>query len=161
MRKALKFLHTLASCGIIGALLAYGVLLLKAPQDTALKYADLRITIDALCQYVLLPSLGIALVSGLLSMAVHKPFQEKRWVWIKALLGLSMFEGTLAIINSKANYAAKLAAKIAAGEAEPGALASALSTEWSSIALIMALSIANIVLGVWRPSLARRRPLTA
>ena len=35
-------------------------------------------------------------------------------VWVKALLGLSMFEATLGIIGSKANYAAGIARKMAA-----------------------------------------------
>lgn len=156
MRQAVKFLHTLASCGLIGALAGYMVLLIFAPQETAGQYADVRQTIDALCCYVLMPSLGIALVSGLLSMAVHRPFQDKRWVWVKAFLGLSMFEGTLALIQAKANYAARLARDIADGKASADALAVALSSEWTTLYAIMALSIANIVLGVWRPRLERR-----
>ena len=155
MRKILKFFHTVASCGLIGALLGYAIVLIYAPQDTARSYAEARHTISALCNYVLLPSLAVALITGLLSMAVHRPFQEMRWAWVKALLGLSMFEATLGIIGSKAEYAAALAARIASGEAPPGALGSELSTEWSSLAAIMALSIANIVLGIWRPRLAR------
>jgi uncharacterized membrane protein len=156
MRKSLKFFHTLASSGLIGALLGYVIILLYAPQDTASTYADARLTISALCNYLLLPSLAIALVTGLLSMAAHQPFQEQRWVWVKALLGLSMFEATLAIIQSKANTAAAVSAKIASGEAAPDALNAALSTEWSSLGAITALCIANFVLGVWRPRLAKR-----
>jgi Predicted integral membrane protein (DUF2269) len=155
MRKAMKFLHTLASCGLIGALLGYAIVLIYAPQDTARSYAEARQTISALCTYLLLPSLAVALITGLLSMAVHPPFQDQRWVWVKALLGLSMFESTLAIIQAKATTAATVSAKIASGAAEPGALAAALSSEWSSLGAILALSIANIVLGVWRPRLAR------
>ncbi len=158
MRKAVKFLHTLASCGLIGALLGYMIVLIYAPQDTARTYADVRHTINALCNYLLFPSLAVALVTGLLSMVVHQPFMDKRWVWFKAALGLGMLEATLAVIQSKANYAAKISAKIAAGEADAGALTSALSTEWTSLCAIMALSIANIVLGVWRPPLYKRRP---
>ena len=156
MRKALKFFHTLASCGLIGALLGYMLVLVYAPHDTPAKFADMRQTIGVLCNYLLLPSLGIALITGLLSMAVHRPFQEKRWAWMKALLGLSMFESTLAIIQSKANYAAVVAAQIASGKVGADALGSTLSAEWSSLGAIMALSIANIVLGVWRPALKMR-----
>jgi Predicted integral membrane protein (DUF2269) len=160
MRKTLKFFHTLASCGLIGALLGYMIVLVYAPHATPATYADTRQTISALCNYVLLPSLAIALVTGLLSMAAHRPFQEMRWVWFKALLGISMFESTLAIIQSKANYAAKVSSQIAAGEANADALKSALATdlatEWYSLGAIMTLSIANIVLGVWRPRLVHR-----
>jgi Predicted integral membrane protein (DUF2269) len=156
MRKATKFLHTLSSCGLIGALFGYMIVLVYAPQDTALKYADMRQTISALCNYLLLPSLALALITGLLSMAVHPPYQEKRWAWVKALLGLSMFESTLAIIQSKANYAAKLSAQIASGAENSGLLKTAIANEWTSLFAILALSIANIVLGVWRPRLHKR-----
>lgn len=153
MRKPLKFLHTLAACGIVGPLLAYMILPMKAPQGSAAQYADMRASIDANCDYILMPSLGIALISGLLSMAVHKPFQEFMWVWIKALLGISMFEATLAIVNAKAEYAVKLSAEIAAGADKADALAS----EWTTLWAILAISFAIIVLGVWRP-MFRRRP---
>lgn len=153
MRQLLKFLHTIAACGLIGGLLVYGVLLLYAPQDTPARYADLRHAIMLLSSTILLPSLAVCLVTGLLSMAVHRPFQEKRWVWTKALLGIGMFEATLGIIGSKADYAAKISAKIAAGEADAALLKSALATEWSSLFAVMALSVANVILGVWRPKL--------
>lgn len=153
MRQAMKFMHTLSSCGIIGALVAYMVLLTRAPQATAAQYSDVRQTIDALCDLVLLPSLGLALVTGLLAMAVHRPYQDKRWAWVKAATGIGMFEATLGIINAKSDYAAKISLKIASGEAPPDALQQALANEWTTLWAIMAISIANIVLGVWRPKL--------
>jgi uncharacterized membrane protein len=156
MRQTVKLLHSLSSCGLIGALLGYMIVLLYAPQSTPAQYADARQIIDALCQYLLLPSLAISLISGLISMVVHKPFMDKAWVWFKALLGLGMFESTLAVINTKATYAAKISAQIAAGTAEPNALDKALSNEWMALWVIMALSVANFVLGIWRPKLKRR-----
>ncbi len=162
MRKALKFAHTLASCGLIGALAGYLIVLVYAPQDTARSYADARLTISALCSYLLLPSLALALVTGLLSMAAHQPFQDQRWVWVKALLGLSMFESTLAIIQGKATTAATYAEKIADGDAAAAdALAAAISSEWMSLGTILVLSVANIVLGVWRPRMMRRSELSS
>ncbi len=157
MRKALKFLHTLASCGMIGAMSAYIVILLTAPQDTAGTYADMRETISALCTYLLLPSLAVVLVTGLLSMAAHRPFQERRWAWAKLLLGIGTFEATLGIIQSKANSAAVISRKVASGEAADELLATALAYEWYSIGAILILTVANIVLGVWRPSLKKRQ----
>lgn len=156
MRRALKLLHTLASCGLIGGLACYAVILLYAPQDTPAAYADARQAIQAISNYILLPSLAVALVSGLLAMAVHTPFQDMRWVWIKALLGIGMFEATLAIIGSKADYAAKVSREIAAGAAKSNELAAALASEWNSLFAILVLSVANVVLGIWRPRLAKR-----
>jgi hypothetical protein len=159
-RKILKIAHTIAACGIIGGLVCYMVILLYAPQDTALRYADIRQTIDTLCRYVLLPSLAIALISGLLSMAVHRPFQDTMWAWIKALLGIGMFEGTLAIVHAKADTAARLSLKIAEATGDTAALndslSAAIASEWTTLWAILALSVANVVLGVWRPSFRRR-----
>lgn len=157
MRKALKFLHTMASCGMIGAFAGYAILLAYGPQDTPEAYADMRRSISALCDYLLFPSLAVVLVSGLLAMAVHYPFQTLRWVWVKALLGLGMFEGTLSLIGRKAHAGAELAIQVAAGEAEPEALASVIDTEWQMLIFVSALAVANIVLGVWRPLLAWRQ----
>jgi uncharacterized membrane protein len=156
LRRTLKLLHTLASCGMIGGLLCYAIVLVYAPQDTPRAYADVRQTISYISNYLLLPSMGVALVSGLLAMAAHRPFLDTRWAWLKALLGLSLFEATLGIIQSKATSAAAASAKIAAGTGEPGALAAALGNEWMSLAAILTLSIAQVVLGIWRPRLARR-----
>ncbi len=132
------------------------LVLIKAPQATAQQYADLRAVIEAICNFVLVPSLAVCLVTGLLSMAVHRPFQEKRWAWVKALLGIGMFEATLGITQSKAHTALVLAQKIAAGEAEQAALATAIHSEWTALWAIMGISLANVVLGVWRPRLKPR-----
>ncbi|MEQ1612131.1 MAG: hypothetical protein ABL904_05215 [Hyphomicrobiaceae bacterium] len=156
MRKVLKLFHSLASCGRIGALLGYTIVLIHAPQTSPLAYAQARQIISLLCNFLLLPSLAVALVTGLFSMMVHRPFQDTRWAWFKAVLGLSMFEATLGIIQSKATTAAVESAKIATGETEPVALADALANEWGALTAIMALSIAQVGLGVWRPRLARR-----
>jgi hypothetical protein len=151
MRKVLKFLHTLASCGLIGALCGNIVVLIFTPQATAQSYADMRQTIHALSAYMLLPSLWIALLTGLLAMMVHKPFLDLRWVWIKAFLGLTLFEGTLAIVQSKAKAALEEAERIAAGAGDPASLASIIANEWMSLYAILALSTAQIALGIWRP----------
>jgi Predicted integral membrane protein (DUF2269) len=156
MRKALKLFHTLASCGLIGALLGYTIVLIHAPQASPPAYAQARQVISMLCNFLLLPSLAVALVTGLFSMVVHRPFQDTRWAWLKAVLGLSMFEATLGIVQSKATTAAVESAKAVTGAAEPGALADALANEWAALAVIMALSIAQVGLGVWRPRLAKR-----
>ncbi len=155
MRKFVKFLHTIASCGLVGALFGYIVVLMFAPQGTPQSYAEMRQTISAISSYILLPSLGVGLVSGLIAMMVHRPFQEMRWVWAKAILGLSMFEATLAIIQAKANSAAEEATKIASGAGDAQALATIIANEWMTLYVILALAAAQIGLGIWRPRLGR------
>ncbi len=157
MRKTVKILHTVAACGLIGGILSYMVLLLVAAPATAEGFADFRALIAALSNYVLLPSLAVGLVSGLLSMIVHRPFLDLGWVWIKAALGILMFKGVLTIVGAKADYAADLAQKIASGTVAPERLERMLTQEWYTLVVVLAVAIANIVLGVWRPGLKRRR----
>ncbi len=156
MRKIVKILHTLAAGGLIGGLLGYMVLLGAGPHETAAAYANTRASIAALSNYVLLPSLAVALVSGLLSMVVHRPYLDTRWAWLKAAMGILMFKGVLTIVGAKAEHAAVVARRIANGEAAPDVLEAALALEWYTLATVMALSVANVILGVWRPRLARR-----
>lgn len=161
MRKTLKILHTLAACGIIGGILVYMILLLGAPKETPAAYADLRESIAMVSNYVLIPSLALVLVSGLLSMAVHHPFLNKRWAWFKAALGILMFKGVLAVVGTHADYAAAVSRKIANGEAPADELATALTYEWDTLWVVMAISVVNVILGVWRPRLERRRPVSS
>ena len=161
MRQSIKFLHTLSSCGLIGALVAYMLVLWKAPQESVAQYADMREIISLIARYILVPSLGISLVSGLMSMMVHRPYQEKRWAWAKAFLGFAMFESTLAITQAKAIDAAELAAQIAKNENAEAAqklLAEALHSEWNVLWAILAISAAQTALGVWRPKLELPKP---
>jgi succinate dehydrogenase/fumarate reductase cytochrome b subunit len=156
MRKSLKILHSLSACGLIGGLAAHMVLLVAAQAETPDAYSALRQAIAAISNYVLVPSLAVALVTGLLSMAVHKPFIDKGWVLLKAATGIVMFKGVLTVIAAQADHAARVAERVASGEVEASLLASAIAYEWAALWTVMALSVANVVLGVWRPRLSRR-----
>lgn len=156
MRKVLKILHTLAAGGLIGGLGGYMLLLAMAPQETPAAYADLRQSIAALSNYLLLPSLAVGLVSGLLSMAQHRPFIDKGWAWLKAVMGILMFKGVLTVIGAHADQAAGVSRRIADGEPVAEVLDAAIAYEWHTLWVVMALSVANVVLGIWRPRLSRR-----
>ena len=161
MQKAFKFLHTLGSCGLIGGLLAYIVLIATTPFEPPQQYAGMRGDISAICTYVLLPSLGVTLVSGLMSMSVHRPFQELRWVWLKALFGIAVFKATTGI-QSTATKIAALAGQAALGQPDAEALSAALTREWQTLGVILVLFVGNVVLGIWRPLLTwRSRPEVA
>ncbi|MGB3625442.1 MAG: hypothetical protein WA989_06435 [Henriciella sp.] len=154
-RKLVKIGHTAASAGLVGGLLAYMALLSVNAPETAAGYEQLRGSIKVISDWVIFPSLAIALVSGILSMVVHTPFQDRGWVWIKAALGILMFKGVLTVVNAKASYAAAVAADITAGTAAPDALDELLQLEWGTLWVVLAITLANIVLGVWRPRIVR------
>ncbi|MDQ0327141.1 hypothetical protein J2R99_003010 [Rhodopseudomonas julia] len=156
MRKFLKVLHTLASCGLIGGIACYMILLIFAPQETPANYADMRQAIAAIADYVLIPSMGVAIVSGLLSMAVHRPYQDKGWALLKLAMGILMFKGVLTVVGGKADYVAAVSRRVANGEPAADVLQQAIGHEWGALIVIMALSVANVILGIWRPK--RLRP---
>lgn len=157
MRISVKILHTVASAGLTGGLLAYLVLLVGAQTSSPGAYADLRGLIALVSNWLILPSLAVALISGLLSMVVHKPYMDKGWVWLKAALGILMFKGILTVVGAKADYAADVSARIADGSAPADALSNMLTLEWYTLLTMIALTFANYVLGVWRPRLNRRK----
>ena len=161
MKRLLKFLHELGAIGVTGALAALLVLVATAPKDSLADYAAVRTVITFVADWLLVPSLAIVLISGLLAIAANRAFHNAGWAWVKALLGIAMFEGTLLAIAASARRAAELSALAAAGEPDSAALAEVLRTEWGGLWLILALSIANVVLAVWRPRLVRRRPMSA
>lgn len=150
-RQLTKILHTLAAAGLVGGLGVYMVLLVTAPEMNPAAYADFRGTLKVISNFVIMPSMAIALVSGLLSMIIHQPFQEKGWVWIKAATGILMFKGVTTIDSAKADYGAALAQRIEEGTASPDAFDSLLQLEWWTLVAVMGVAVANFVLGVWRP----------
>ena len=158
MKRFLKFVHTVGAIGVLGALAAHLVLVAVAPGDSPAAFAAVRTGIHAISRLILLPSLLLVLVSGLLAMAIHRPFMDARWAWAKAFTGIAMFEGTLNAVQSNATRGAQLAARALEGNGDPQALAALLHHEWMGLWTIGAIAMANVALGVWRP---RLRPKSA
>lgn len=155
-RRILKILHLLAATGLTGALAAHMLLLANASTGSLVEYAVLRSNIATITSWLLVPSLVVALVTGLFSMAVHYPFQKALWVWLKAAFGLPMFEGTLITIDGTAQQAAALAQRAAAGDADPALVQELVAREWNSLWIILFLAVLQTVLGVWRPRKRRK-----
>lgn len=158
MRKATKFLHTMAAIGFTGGLAALIVLHLSLPAPTELQqFAALRIAMGAVAEWILLPSTLLVLVSGLLSMAVTPAFQNQGWALAKLASGILIFEGTLVYVQGPMEKAADRARAALAGELPVAELGATLQPEWSSFWIIMAVAVANVVLGVWRPRFLGRK----
>ena len=152
LQKSLKLLHELGAIGVMGAFASCLVLVATAPPSRSLiAYAAARQNIAAISHWLLVPSLALVVVSGLLAIAANQAYKDAGWAWFKAALGLGMFEGTLLTVAGSARRAAELSAMAAAGNADPAELARVLHAEWGGLWVLLSLSLANIVLAVWRP----------
>lgn len=159
MKRSLKLAHTLAAIGLMGGLAAYLVIVATAPRDSLAAFLALRESLVVVAKWLILPSMLLTLVSGMLAMAVHPPFHNAGWVWAKLVSGVLIFEGTLSAVDTKARDTARLAAELAAGsgEGKEPLLEALLRGEWVGLWTMLALCLANVVLGVWRPK-AKPRP---
>jgi hypothetical protein len=147
-RLGAKALHEIASIGYGGALAACLVINLVAKPEPAAEFAAARQAFAAIAQYLLVPSMGVVVVSGLVSLAATRAYRDAGWAWVKALLGLSVFEATLVILGS-----GRTQAELAASASDPAVVDALLRTERNTLWLLIAVSVANVVLAVWRPSL--------
>jgi hypothetical protein len=163
MRKTSKFLHEMASFGFLGAISAFLVIhtILPDPAVDLERFAALRVAMGAIAKWILFPSLMLVLVSGLLSMIVVPSYQTAGWALAKLASGVVVFEGTLVAVQAPMRRAAERATAALAGEFPVEELGATLSNEWVSFWLVGGLAVANVVLGVWRPRLRRRRAAAA
>lgn len=153
----MKFLHTLGAFGVAGGMAAFMLVLYSGPEIGATEeYASLRHGLDMLAGWIILPSVLLVLVSGLMSMAVHFPFQNMGWVWLKAATGLLIIEASLASIDAPAAAAARAAEKALAGSINEIELAALVQDKWVAWWIVLLLSVANVVLAIWRPRFVRR-----
>jgi hypothetical protein len=96
----------------------------------------------------------LTILSGLLSMAVVPAFHDAGWVWVKAGTGILVLEGSLHVLGP-IQEEAKRGAGTLAGSADPAAASRLLTSEINTLWLLLAVAVANIVLGVWRPRLSK------
>lgn len=147
-RRSLKALHEIAAIGVGGGLAACLVVGLTANAASPPEFAAARQAIAAISRWVLVPSLAGVLVTGLLAIAATRGYHDAGWAWVKALLGLGVFEATLVTVGASGRQA-----ELAAAGADPSLLASLLHSERNTLWLLLGLSVANVVLAVWRPKL--------
>jgi uncharacterized membrane protein len=157
-RRLLKALHTLGAIGFMGGLAAILVLVANTAVEPTASFAAVRNGIALINKWLLTPSLLIVLVSGLLAIAATDAYKDAGWAWMKALLGVVTFEGTLLTIVGSGRKAAEQAAAAVSGQADAMTQVSALlRTEWGAVWLMLGLGLVNIVLAIWRPRFTRRR----
>jgi len=155
VRRALKFLHTMGSIGLAGAMACLLVLLSVTPPSTELPgYALMRGAMGAVATWIFLPSLALTLLSGLLALA-QRAFHNAGWAWVKLATGVLMFEGGLVYVQGPMRQEADLSAAALAGTGDPALLGQSLGAEANTLWLLLAVATANVVLGIWRPRLIR------
>lgn len=157
-RRLLKALHILGAIGFMGGLAAILVLVANTAVEPTASFAAVRNGIALINKWLLTPSLLIVLVSGLLAIAATNAYKDAGWAWMKALLGVVTFEGTLLTIVGSGRKAAEQAAAAVAGQADAMTQVTALlRTERGAAWLMLGLGFINIVLAIWRPRFTRRR----
>lgn len=155
--KTLKFLHIVGTVGFCAALLALLVLHASLPDPSQLQqFASIRIAMGNVAKWLLLPSTGLVVVSGLIAMALNDVYKNAGWVWVKLATGVLILEGTLVYVQAPMERAANDARSALEGEFDLSSLGSVLGAEWSSIWVILAVAVVNIVLGVYRPRILRQ-----
>ena len=120
------------------------------------EHAALRQSLAMLSKWLILPSLVAVILSGILAMAVHHPFQDKGWAWAKLLSGLLIFESTLATVDGPARRAADIAERARLGEIDAASMMLQINDRWGAWWVLLAIFLLNVVLGIWRPRFSRR-----
>jgi hypothetical protein len=157
MRHGLKFLHTIGAIGLMGAAACLLVLLYWVPPPAALaEYALIRGAMGTLATWIFFPSLALTLIAGLLAMAFDRGLHNAGWAWIKAATGILVFEAGFVGVIGPMQQQAERSAKALAGQIDPATLSASVSSEQGTLWVVLSVATANVVLGIWRPRLARR-----
>jgi hypothetical protein len=155
MRRLIKFLHTMGAIGFMGSLACLLILAGLAPPPGSLSgYALIRSAMGEIAAWIVLPSLVLTLVPGLLAIAVNRAFHNAGWAWLKAGTGILIFAGGLHAL-APIQDEARLSAEALAGGQDPATLSGISRGEISTLWVLLAVSTANVVLGIWRPRLSR------
>ncbi len=152
LKKPMKALHELGAIGVTGSFATCLILFMTAPRNSLNAYAVTCQAIATIAQWLLVPSLALVLVTGLLAMILNSVYLEAGWAWLKALLGIGIFEGTLQTVVAGARRAAELSVLATSGHGDPAQLSQLLRAESNGLKLLLLLCLVNIVLGIWRPN---------
>jgi hypothetical protein len=142
VRRLLKFLHTLGAIGMMGAMAAFLVVVTFPPPATEDAKTAVIGAMAQIATWIFLPSMALTLLAGLLAIAATPGYHDAGWVWVKAATGILIFEGGLQYVAGPIQAAAKAGA---------AGLAQSWAAERNSLWVLLAVALANVALGVWRP----------
>lgn len=154
MRRLMKFVHTIGAIGLMGAMVCLLVLLAFVPAPSSLaEYALMTAAMSGIVTWIFFPSLALTLVAGLGAIAVNRAYHSAGWAWAKLASGILIFEGGFTMVIGPVQEEAELSARALAGGGDAAALAGSLAAERSSLWVLLAVAVANVALGIWRPRL--------
>lgn len=153
LRQGMKVAHEIASIGYGGALAACLVIHAVTDRASPDAFAAAREAYAAIAQWILLPSMAVVVVSGLIALAATRGYMDAGWAWLKAALGITVFQATLVVVGSGQRHSEVMQA---AAAGETAILDRLLRSEVQTLWLLIALSALNVLLAVWRPKFARR-----
>ena len=153
-RRLLKFAHTLGAAGFMGGALAL-IAMAGVARASAGGAGDPPLVgaMAEVAAWIVGPSMMLVVMSGLLSVAVTPAFHDVGWVWLKAGTGVLVLEGGLHVLGPLAE-AAKPGAGALARAPDPASVTRLFTAEVNTLWVLLAVSAANVALGVWRPRLS-------
>ena len=145
-RRLLKFAHTLGAAGFMGGAVALIVVAVGVRAPVA--GAGELLLVGAMAKvaaWIIGPSMILVVVSGLLAMAVNPAFHDVGWIWLKAATGVLVLEGGLHALGPLEEAAKR--------GLDPSGAMGLFAAEIGTLWVLLAVSAANVALGVWRPRL--------
>jgi hypothetical protein len=137
MLRLIKIFHTLGAVGLMGGT-ACCLVLLAAGTGAAPG-------IDALFQRVLVPSMVVCVLSGWVSMILHRPYWNALWAWLKGVSGMAVLEFTFRVQGLSRDVSTPDV------PGDQAAIHEALRLELSGLWVLLGLGLLNVVVGIWRP----------
>ena len=140
----------------MGSLASLLVLMSFSPPSTSLLATRLmRGAIAEIATWVFFPSFALTLVAGMMAIAANRAFHNAGWAWVKLATGILVFAGSFQVLAPSRTKPSEATGALA-GQSDPDA-GHRVVGEQSALWVLLAVSTANVVLGVWRPRLTQTR----
>ena len=145
----------MGAIGLMGATASLLVLINGRPLPTSLaEYAVLHRAKAEIVAWVFLPSLVATLIAGLLAIAINRAFHNAGWAWVKAASGILVFTAGFHVMSAIQEEAEQRSSEIP-GQTNLSETPPPPDGEQGTLWVLLAVSTANVVLGVWRPRIVR------
>jgi hypothetical protein len=136
--------------GLMGSVASLIALMNFSPPTPSLAgYALMRGAMAEIATWVFFPSFALTLVAGMLAIAVNRAFHDAGWAWMKLATGILVFAGCFQVLGSIQDEA-KRSASALAGQLDAERVTGSFGEE-GALWILLAVSTANVMLGVWRP----------